>query len=168
MTSILLDPTRECFAQSYARHGVAARAARDSGIAEKTGQRWLEEIDIQLRLEELRIEIGETHRITRDDVINNLAKIALADTRKLFSGANLRAIDKLDDATAEAIDCIEITEGYDKEGAPVSGLKVKTVSKRDKLKALQELGKHFNIYADHEKSGAGTMIVNIEGKDARL
>jgi hypothetical protein len=125
-------------------------------------------MDIQLRLEEIRLEIADKYRITRDDVINGLARIALADARNLFNGANLKAINTLDDATADAIDCVEITEGVDKEGGPVSGLKIKTVSKRDKLKALTELGKHFNIYEDHEKSGGGVMHVHIEGKDARL
>ncbi len=168
MTTVLLEPKREKFAQEMAVHGIAARAARAAEVCPNTATQWCRNIDMQLRIEELKIEIREGYLTTRDQVIANLARIAYADHRKLFNGVNLKRIDQLDDATSEAIDSFEITEGYDKDGAPISGLKIKTITKRDRLKAMQELGKHFNIYADHEKSGAGTMIVNIDGKDAKL
>lgn len=168
MSSILLEPKHETFAREMAIHGIAARAARAADVCPNTATKLTRNLNVQLRIEELKQEIREGYLTTREQVIAGLAQIAYADVRTLFSGANLKNLSTLDDATAAAIDSIEIEESFDKEGQPVSGLKIKTISKRDKLKAMQELGKHFNIYSDHEKSGAGTMIVNIQGKDASL
>lgn len=151
-----------------ALYGNIARAAREAEVSDETGRKWMMLFDVQIRIEELRLEIAEHHITTRGQVITELARIAYADPRKLFNKADLKRLDQLPDDVAAAIDSIEVEEGFDKEGNPVSGLKIKSIAKKDKLKALDALGRHFNIFADHEKAGTGQVNILIMEKDARL
>ena len=168
---MLDDPRRELFCREYVIDFNAHQAAIRSGYSAKTAYSYasqlMKRMDVQIRIEELKAQVMEKVDLRREDVINEMRRIAFADTRKLFipGGRNLVDIHDLDDDTAAAVESIEVVANT-QQGAVVDYThKIKMSSK---LGALKELGKHFNIYEDHQKSGGGEMHVHIEGMDSKL
>lgn len=165
---VLLDLKHEQFVQLIATGASITEASAKCGVTRQTGTAWLDRIDVQLRVEEIKMQMVDEMRMTREDVIRGLETIAQADPSELLRINNLQ---NLTPAQAAAIDTVEITEGnmvVDGCPQPTTTIKIKAVDKKVIRGALQDLGKHHNIFEDHQKSGAGEMTVIIEGKDASL
>ena len=168
-----LTHKQERFCQEYATHGNATRAAINAGYSEKTahsiGAENLGKPEISARILELSMIPIKKLEITRERVIEEMARIAFSDTRKLFNDqGDLRPIHDLDDDAAAAVAAFEVVAVKQGRGEDVEIDYVHKVKQYDKMKALSELGKHFNIYEDHQKSGQGEIHVHIEGKDSEL
>lgn len=143
-----------------------AKAARESGYGEAgAAQRALEltsRIDIQLFLAQLESERAESERFDRERLLLEMKRVASFDVRKLYRrDGTLKEPYELDDDTAAAVEQIEVSVAGEAEFC------VKKIKAVSKIAALKELGKHFNIYEDHQKA-TGTINITIEGKDTRL
>ena len=159
MDVVQLSSTHEIFCQHYVTNGGnATQAAKDAGYspvsAHNQGSVLLERIDVQLRIEQLKMATVDKLQITREAVIRAYGAIALTDRR----GLKVKRVEDLTDEEAMCIDGFK----FDNEG----GLsEIKTVSRAPALKAL---GEHFNIFEDHQKSGTGEVHIHIDGKDDQL
>jgi phage terminase small subunit len=168
-----LTHKQEKFCQEYATHGNATRAAINAGYSEKTayaiGHENLSKLEISERILELTMAPIKKLEITRERVIEEMARIAFADPRKMFTETgDLRPIHELDDDTAATLAGVEVVTVTRGRGEDAEVDYVHKVKHWDKGKMLSELGKHFNIYEDHQKSGTGEIHVHIEGKDSEL
>ena len=92
----------------------------------------------------------ERTQVTQDKVIQELAKIAFADIRELYSDTgSLKNIKCLEDNIAGAISSIETFEEYEGRGEDREYIgDTKKVKLLDKTKALELLGKHLGIFTD--------------------
>ena len=171
MANVQLDPKHERFCREYVIDYNQTQAAIRAGYAPKSahvqGSVLMDRIDVMLRVEQLKLEVNTELKVTRERVIEEFARIGLSDIRKVFAKGtrSLEDVQNLDDATAAAIESIEVIANTEKGEVVDYTHKIKLASK---VKALENLGKHFNIYEDHQKSSTGEIHVHIEGKDAGL
>lgn len=156
------------FCQNYVDNlGNGRQAAIDAGYGEAGAAvracNLLKNMDVQLLIAKLEAERSESQRCDRERVILEMKRVALFDIRKLYNtNGRLKDVHEWDDESAAAIEHIEtlMVNGTD-------DTVVQKVKAGGKLKALQELGKHYNIYEDHQKA-TGVINITIEGKDAQL
>ena len=92
----------------------------------------------------------ERTQVTQDRVIQELAKIAFADIRKLYdNNGNLKNVKCLEDDIAGAVSQLETFEEYEGRGEDREYIgDTKKVKLLDKTKALELLGKHLGIFTD--------------------
>ena len=156
------------FCQLYVDNGYnGAKAAREAGYGEAgaavRSSELTSRIDIQLLIAKIEAERAESEKCDRERVLLEMKRLALADIRKLYDAdGRLKAVHEWDDEAAAAVEHVETLMANGEDATVVQ--KVKMTSK---IKALQELGKHFNIYEDHQKA-TGTINITIAGKDAEL
>lgn len=167
------NPKHERFAHEYVIDFNATQAAIRSGYSENTaysqGSRLLKDVEISARILELTMAPIKKLEITRERVIEEMARIAFADPRKMFNAnGDLKPIHDLDDDTAASVAGVEVVTVTRGRGEDAEVDYVHKVKNWDKPKMLSDLGKHFNIYEDHQKSGTGEINVTIQGKDADL
>lgn len=160
-----LTEQKKRFAEEYLVDFVGKAAAIRAGYAESSAavsaNRLLHEEDVILYMRACQIEQNTYAPITRERVIDELRRMATVDPRKVIhpiTGLPL-ALQDIDDDTAAAISEVEIQDGI------VTKIKFKS---SDKAKALDSLGKHFNIYEDHAKASQPNVTVVVEGKDSLL
>ncbi len=98
--------------------------------------------------------------ITSDLVLQEIAKLAFLDPRKLFENdGSLLRIQDLDEDTAMAIAGIEVTELFEGTGEQkhAYGL-LKKVKLASKLDALDKLGKHLKLFGDAQSINVNVSI----------
>lgn len=99
--------------------------------------------------------------ITQDWVLRELAKVAGFDPRKLFEDdGSVKLVSQWDDSTAASVSDISTVELFSgsNEQKHAIGL-VKKVQSRDKIKALELLGKHLGMFRDKVE------VTGANGKD---
>lgn len=144
----------------------ASKAARDAGYNQKHSNtaacNLMQNLEVQLYIEELKVQQAAVAGITRESVIEAFGKIAFSNVQDLYdSNGGLVPIHKLDRDAAYSIEQMEVVTANDGDEV----LQLNKIKVAKKLDALKELGKHFNIYEDHQAS-SGTMVVNFAGKFA--
>lgn len=118
--------------------------------AKSAGSRLLTNVDIQNYIAEKMKEREKRTEITQDMVLNELAKIAFLDIRKIYNeNGSLKNIHDIDNDTAGAIISIESVEefagyGQDREQIGYN----KKVKMSDKAKALELIGKHLGMFKE--------------------
>ena len=168
-----LNERQEMFCQRFTVHFTGNKAAIEAGYSDNcasvTASKLLKKQAIKDRVRELMAPAKEKaarERVTRDQVIDEFGRIGLSDVRKLYNeDGSLKDVDQLDEDTAAAIESIEVVTTKDDDGNVQRTHKYKLASKNT---ALRNLGQHFNIYEDHQKSGTGEIHVHIDGVDAKL
>ena len=156
------------FCQLYVDNGYnGAKAARESGYGEAgasvRASELISRIDIQLLIAKIEAERAESEKCDRERVLLEMKRLALSDVRKLYDAdGRLKSVHEWDDEAAAAVENVETLMANGEDATVVQ--KVKMTSK---IKALQELGKHFNIYEDHQKA-TGVINITISGKDSNL
>jgi phage terminase small subunit len=143
-----LNATQAAIRAGYGERGASVQANRllrnakvAAEIAERTGERLM-------KLE-----------ITAERVLEELARIAFADTRRLYrANGTPKAIDELDADTAAALAAIDVHEPGSGRGL------VRRYRMADKLAALTLLGKHLKLFT--EKVDA-SVDVNASAKGAK-
>ncbi|MCG5533114.1 terminase small subunit [Halorhodospira sp. 9621] len=151
-TSGLTDRQRR-FVKEYLIDANASKAAVRAGYSEKTASRIGPEL---LGKPWVRAEIdkGQSQRaqkleITAERVIEELARVAMADPRKLFrEDGSPKPVQELDDHTAAALSRVKV------RAIPGSEAQVLEYRLIDKNQALDKLMKHVGGYkADNEQRG---------------
>ena len=169
----MLNEKQIRFVEEYMQDYNATQAAVRTGYSEKTakqqGSRLLTNADISSAIAKRIEKINSRLRMTREDVIDEISKIASFDVRNLYNDdGTLKNVQDLDDVTAAAIQSIDVEMVGRGRGADREMSILQKIKAANKLDALKEMGKHFNIYEDHQKSGQGEMHVHIEGKASKL
>lgn len=106
--------------------------------------------------------------VTQDWVIEELAKIAGFDPRKLFDDqGGVKPVSEWDDSTAASISDFQAAELFGGEGEDRQAIGlVKKISTRDKVKALELLGKHLGLFIERKeitgKNGGPIQMQSME------
>lgn len=158
----LLTDKQQRFCEEYLVDLNATKAAIRAGYSEDSagsiGHENLKKPEIQDYISKRQKELQEATGITQKRVLEEYAKIAFLDPRKLYTvdGA-LKPIRELGDEEAGAIASIEILEEKTgEEDVEVVG-STKKVKLHDKVKALDSLGRHLGMFTDK-------MDVNLTGQ----
>ena len=122
---------------------------------------------VHARLIELMQPVIQRAQLSRDQWLESLARICLADIRRMFDEhGNPLPVTKLGSAEAAAIAAFEVySGGAAKNGVSEVGGRMLRVRKVDQLKALELYGKAMGYFSDRrEMSGvAGTgPIITVE------
>lgn len=154
--NMALNDKQRRFVDEYLIDLNATQAAIRAGYSAKTaasqGERLLRNVEIQALLTERMKAREQRTDVTQDRVVNELAKIAFGDPRKVMawgpSGVKLKDSAELTDDEAAFVS--EVSETTTEHGG---SLKLKT---NDKLKALELLGRHLGMFKEK---------VELTGKD---
>lgn len=147
----------------------AIRAGYAHDSASVHASRLLANVNVQLVIDILKLQGDQELKVTREAVINEMARVGLLDPRKLFNAhGDLKPVTDLDDDTAAAVKSVEVVAN--KSGKGDDAIVVDYTHKiqlHDKMNALGKLGEHFNIYKDHQKAGNSDVHIHIDSKDDR-
>lgn len=131
----------------------ATQSAIYAGFSEKTANvqacQMLAIEENQEYLQKLRDKLSHKHGVTQDKIIAEYAKIAFFDIRDIYDvDGGLIHVKQLDDKSAGAISSIKSTEewGEDDEGNKIIIGTNKEIKIFDKIRALQDLGKHLGLF----------------------
>lgn len=133
------------FCQEYCIDLNATQAAIRAGYSEDTARNIASENltkpDIQNYIAELQAESLMAAKVTRDRVVNEFAKIAFSDIRKIFNehGA-LKSVHEIDSDTAAAIAGFEVDELWIEREQAGTTKKIKLSSKQAALESLAKIG----------------------------
>lgn len=118
--------------------------------ANAAASRLLRNVKVQEYLQSQKDNLKEKINVTQEQVINQLARIAFGDIRKLYNDSgSLKNIQDLDDDTAAILTGVETTEEFDGYGEDKEMIGyTKKVKMADKTKALDLLGKYFGIFKE--------------------
>ena len=129
---------------------VAYPNCKKDDTARANSSRLLTIANIQEYISEKQKEIEKRTEVTQDMVIQELAKIAFLDIRKLYTeNGQLKNVADIDDETVGAISSLETLEEYDGYGNDREKIgETQKVKLLDKTKALELLGKHLGIFKE--------------------
>lgn len=162
-----LTPQQQKFVEEYLVDGNAAAAyrragyvARNDNVAAAAASRLLRNVKIeqalvkarQVQMERLAAE-GRSPQIRADRVLEEFARVAFSDPRKLYRpDGTLKPPSEWDDETAASIASVETDESV-LQVEENSRLTTRThkVKRWDKLRALKHLGDHLRLFDQPEK-----------------
>ena len=122
---------------------------------------------VALRVQELRNELAESYKISKQEVLAEFSKIARFDPRKLYDENGVaKPIHELDDETAASINSVEVVKkSIGDTDLFETTTKIKVIPK---TAALDSMGKHYNAYEDHQKSSTADVHIHLTDKDDKL
>lgn len=153
-----LNPKQAMFVREYLIDLNATQAAIRAGYSERTagaqGFDLLKHPEISAAVQEAMDKRANRIEITADKVLQEIAKLAFFDPRKLFDDAGAPIhISQLDDVTAAAIAGLDVVTQGNQEVGIAEIVKYKIA---DKGVNLERLGKHLKLFTDK---------VELTGKD---
>lgn len=137
------------------------RAGYCSSNANVCGPKLLAKAGIRAEIEKAQAARSKRTDITADFVLGELAKIAGFDPRRLFNNdGSVKLVGEWDDGTAASVASFDTAEIFDGQGDQKHcvGLS-KKVNTRDKVRALELLGKHLGLFPNKVE---GSMKVSLE------
>ena len=154
-------PKQKLFVQQYLIDKNASQAAIRAGFKQEDyGRELLTKTHVREAIDNELASEAERLGITRQRVLDEMARCAFVDPRKIFNeDGSLKAITDLDPDTAAAIAGVEIEalfagKGEDKEQIGKTN-RVKFVNKTT---ALDQLGKHLGLFEkDNKQVGEGAV-----------
>ena len=159
---------REWMNNGYHATNAAITLGYSAATAAQAVSRIFAEPEVIEYITQVQQKIDDELDFDRVDILNEMGRIALADTRQIFNeDGTLKPIHMLDDDTAAAVKSVKVVSRALGHGKDVEIEHTHEVQLHAKQPALTDLAKHFNLYEDHQKSGKGEMTVIIEGKDER-
>lgn len=145
-----LSPKQQRFCDEYIIDLNATQAAIRAGYSVKTAQeqasRLLSNVMVQAQIDQLKKARAQATGITAERVLQEIAKLAFFDPRKLLNeDGTPKKINELDDETAMAVAGIDIvTKGNDDVGfADIMKIKL-----ADKGQNLERLGRHLKLFTE--------------------
>lgn len=148
-----LNKKQELFVKEYLVDFNATQAAKRAGYSEKTsyqqGFALLKNPEIQALINKEQQKRVDRLEITADRVLNEIAKIAFFDPRKLFENDGIpKTINELDENTAGAISGLDVVSIGNSESGMGQVLKYKIA---DKNAALEKLCKYLGLFNADQK-----------------
>lgn len=172
-----LNAKQARFVEEYPVDLNATKAAERAGYSKKTaysqGQRLLKHVEVAAAIAEAFEKRSKRLDVTQDRVVRELARIAFADIRDLFTWDEERACyvpsENLTDDQAAAISSIEAeTTRYTNENDETETkikLKLRTY---DKKGALDSLARHLGMFIErHEHTGRDGGPLEIDVNETR-
>jgi phage terminase small subunit len=146
----------------------AIRAGYSPDTANEQASRLLANVNIQERIAELRAAISSDTGISARRVLEEYAKIAFFDIRKIYNDdGSLRNVCDFDADSAAAVCGIECVAEKTTAGEEtiISGT-VRKVKLNDKLRALQDVAKHIGLFEkDNQQKSA--LTVSLTPKETK-
>lgn len=154
-----LTRKQQRFVEEYPIDLNGAAAARRAGYGEKYAARCafdnMHNPKVLEAIQAQQAKVSERTGITQDRVLEEIAKIAFLDLRKLFTGfGTLLEPGEWDDDIAGAVASIEAVTRRTGETNPDGTKVVEYVTKIrawDKLQALDKLARHLGLFDDPEE-----------------
>jgi phage terminase small subunit len=149
------------FVQEYIIDLNMTRAAVAAGYSDKAptsvAYKVMQKPAVQKAIQNAIKDREDRTKVTADKVVKELALIAFVDIRKIFSDdGSLKDISEIDEDTARAIAGIDVEELWEGHGSDREHTgNLHKVRMNDKLKALELLGRHLNIFAAEGKNPFG-------------
>lgn len=148
-----LTARQERFVETYLVDLNATQAAIRAGYAPKsaevTGSQLLRNPKVAAAIDAVKQARSQRTQVTADRVVQQLARIAFGDIRKIFEstehGVRLRCPDEWPDEIVPLIAGIEVITVSRGEGMVEHVAKIRAA---DKLKALELLGRHLGMWND--------------------
>lgn len=165
-----LTPKQKRFVDEYLIDLNATQAAIRAGYSPKTaneqGARLLANVSIAQTIQKAMQDREQRTEITQDRVLQEYARLAFYDPRKLFQPDGMpKPIEALDDDTAAALAGLEVREEF--EGAGENRAFVGYTKKyklANKLGALDSLAKHLGLFEPKEEDSEEEAIkIEITG-----
>lgn len=160
-----LTEQKKRFADRYFETLKGAESAIYAGYSQDTARQiaynLLQEIEVEHYLSDLREKYQIESGISKQRILDEYAKIAFFDIREIYDvDGGLINIKQIDDKSAGAIAGIKSTEAWDidEDGNKVIIGTNKEVKIFDKLKALQDLGKHLGIFEKDNSQKTASMV----------
>lgn len=164
-----LTAKQERFVAEYLIDLNATQAAIRSGYSAKTaewiGPQLLTKSHVAAAVAAAQQERGAETKITAARVLQEIARLAFFDPRKLLtSDGEPVPIQDLDDDTAAAIAGLETATEKERGGEGVTYIRKYKIA--DKNNALEKLSKHLGLYQldNHQKTDALTEVLNRLGR----
>lgn len=169
-----LNAKQERFCEEYLVDLNATQAAIRAGYSEKTaksqGSRLLTKADVSARVGELKAERAKRTEITADRVLRELARVAFVDPTDVLNmeTATVKPDVSADDRAVIAAVKVKYipVKQYDEDGElTVVDAVEREVKLADKLRALDMLAKHLNMYDkerqqdDGEEAETGVVVM---------
>ena len=160
-----MTPKQQRFVEEYLLDLNATQAAIRAGYSKRTassiGEENLRKPEISEAIQEAKARRSERTQITQDRVLQELARIAFFDLRKLYrADGSLKAMHELDDEAAAVlagVDVVEMAGGAEfggEEGAKHIPMFTKKAKIPDKVAALGLAMRHLGMLKDKvEHSG---------------
>jgi phage terminase small subunit len=148
---------QKLFCDEYIKDFNATRAYKEAypnckkdESARVNGSKLLTKTNISEYIEQQKEQLKNKMEITQERVLQEMARIAFGDVRKLYNkNGGLKNIQDLDDDTAAILTGIETTEEFDGYGQDREQIGyTKKVKMADKTKALDMLGKYFGMFKE--------------------
>lgn len=125
--------------------------------------------DIVARVAELQAPVVEKVQLTFERVLQEVARLALFDPRKLFNpDGSPKSIDELDDDTAACIAGVEVLEQFEGTGKDrvfVGYLKKYRIA--DKNSALEKAMKHLGLFEKDNRQKADAVSSLLDAISAK-
>ncbi len=151
-----LTPKQERFIEEYLIDLNATQAAIRAGYSKKTaneiGCQNLAKLNISIAIQEAVAARSKRTEITQDRVLEELARLAFFDIRKLYDeDGNLLPIHELPEEVAAAIGGLDV-QSVGGDDSIVTTKKIKVI---DKKGSLELIGRHLKMFTDKtELSGS--------------
>ena len=165
-----LTPKQRRFVNEYLIDLNATQAAIRAGYSKKTakdiGGENLSKPAIQAEIQKRQVKLQNTLEITQDRVLQEYARLAFYDPRKLFQpDGTPKPIEALDDDTAAALAGLEVREEFEGTGENRTFVGyTKKYKLANKLGALDSLAKHLGLFEPKEEdSEEETIKIEITG-----
>jgi len=149
-----LTPKQKRFVEEYLVDRNATQAAIRAGYSKKTagqiGDENLKKPEIEKAIRLGEEKLSQRTKITQERVLQEYARIAFFDPRKLFNADGTpKHISDLDDDTAAAIAGLDVLQEVNEDNGTTAYTKKYKIA--NKLGALDSVAKHLGMFAD----GAG-------------
>lgn len=149
-----LNDKQKRFVDEYLVDLNATKAAERAGYSKKTGyshgQRLLKNVEIQKAIEKAQKNLSERTQITQERVLQEYAKIAFFDPKRMFNDdGTLKQISKLDDDVAAVIGGIDVVVSYSGSGENKKPDYTKKIKMIDKKGALDSIARHLGMFVDN-------------------
>lgn len=146
------------FVAEYLIHSNATRAAAAIGYpvahAKMNGYRMMQKPEVRAAIKAAQAERVERLKMTADEVLIGLARVARFDVRKLYRpDGSLIPVHELDDETALAIAGIDVDVRHEQGGEdePPTMVETRKIKASDRMKALESLGRVHGLFEKDNK-----------------
>lgn len=145
-------------------------SVKSDSVAAANASRLLKDAKVAAYIAERQQKLQEKTEITTERVLQEYARLAFFDPRKLFDDeGNPKHITELDDDTAAALAGLDVVKEVDQDSGDVSYTKKYKLA--NKLGALDSLGKHLGMFdgkGGQDSAKTNNLLMAIEcsaGKD---
>lgn len=160
----MITPKKRQFAAEYLIDLNATKAAERAGYSSKTaysqGERLLRDVEVKKLIAEAMELRSKSTQITAERVLQELARVAFFDPRRLLNGdGSPKPVNELDDDTAAVLSGMDITEEYEGSGEDRKFIGyTKKVKVSDKVAALGLAMRHLGMLNDKLQVGGGVSV----------